>query len=68
MKIILKHGTALYHIHCPVCHCEFLYDPIDITLMENKDHRTYSEKVECPECGSWIGATRKKYNDGDVKL
>ena len=41
MRTILKHGNTLYHLICPNCNCEFLYDWKAISLMENKN-KTYS--------------------------
>lgn len=62
MRTILKHGNTLYHLICPNCNCEFLYDWKAISLMENKN-KTYSDKVQCPECDIFILATKEKYND-----
>lgn len=64
MKIILKHGNKLYHMICPNCNCEFLYDWHEMSLTENSN-RTYSEKVLCPECEHIMFATREKYNEED---
>lgn len=62
MKIVLKHGNQLYFTVCPYCHCEFLYDYMDTDFTENSDG-TYSNKVQCPECSSFIQEKGKRYNN-----
>ena len=63
---VLKHGKNFYHKICDICGCEFLYQGIDVKLTINDDQITYSSKVQCPDCGTWIKADKKSYNNYNI--
>ena len=65
---IIKHGNLFYINVCKTCGCEFLYQGSDIYLIENNDNRTYSPKVQCPECNTYCDANKKKYSETNEQI
>ena len=54
---VIKHGTKVFRVICPVCGCEFEYELDDLTEEVDKESLTYGAKVrvvKCPECGEKI--------------
>lgn len=54
---VIKHGTKVFRVTCPICGCEFEYELSDLTEEVDKESLTYGAKVKvvkCPECNEKI--------------
>ncbi len=54
---VIKHGTKVFRVICPICGCEFEYELGDLIKEVDKESITYGAKVKvvkCPECGEKI--------------
>lgn len=60
---VLKHGKTFYHKICDKCGCEFIYQHYDMSLKLNDNQKTYSYKVCCPDCKTYVKADKKIYNE-----
>ncbi len=60
---VLKHGNLFYIKTCEYCGCEFIYQGNDMSLMLNDNQKTYSYKVNCPDCRHSVKADKIPYND-----
>jgi transcription elongation factor Elf1 len=61
---VIKHGTKVFRVICPICGCEFEYELDDLTEEVDKESLTYGAKVrvvKCPECGEKI--KHKEYTE-----
>lgn len=60
MKIIKEGKVPTATANCPICGCEFEYEPRDVSNASfNNDYATltYGCFVRCPQCGKEIHAT-----------
>lgn len=67
MTIVLEHGNQFYVTTCCYCNCKFLYQHTDTSFMKNYEDNTYSTKVQCPECKSYISHPKQRYDINDSK-
>lgn len=46
---VIKHGTKVFRVVCPICGCEFEYEYEDL-----KTEYGFVRQVKCPDCGNFV--------------
>ena len=54
MITIIKPGKQIFTITCPICDCEFRYEPEDINIIDEGIGHKYTRIVICPNCSNKI--------------
>jgi len=47
---VIKHGTKVFKVICPICGCEFEYEYEDLV----ECYIPGLKQIKCPDCGEWL--------------